>query len=222
MFICERCFSELDLAVKFRERCIFSQNYLEEMLKQERKESLETYENELSEDLIDEDQLEYVDDDENDEEFHYEDEADNSIGLEQEEEEECIDESDDVIEDVETLEEEEQEGNENLEVAGYYSKRPVEELDDNRPKKRLRNFFICEECGEYFKIEAEYNAHMEGHFQHKPSKQFFPCQQCSASFNSKNLLQNHLREEHGGKRLFKCATCGEEFLEHSARQRHEM
>jgi len=27
-FICERCFSELDLATKFRERCIFSQKYL--------------------------------------------------------------------------------------------------------------------------------------------------------------------------------------------------
>lgn len=187
------------------------------MLKKERKECLENYENELSEDLIDEDQLEYVDDDENDEEIQYEEDSDKGIGLKQEE---FIDENDDVMEDFEALEEEE-EGNEVLVVSDYCGKRSVEVLDDSRPKKRLRNFFICEECGEYFKMEVEYKAHLEGHFQHKPSKQFFPCQQCSASFNSKNLLQNHQREEHGGNRLFKCATCGEQFLEHSAKQRHE-
>lgn len=210
------------MAIKFRERCIFSQNYLEEMLKKERNEFLKRYENELSEDLIDEDQLEYVDDDdENDDEN---DEELGDVEVEVTEDDFMYENDDAICEEVETLEDEEEdvEEHEDLSVAGN-GKRQMEIVEDSSmPKKRLRNFFICEECGEYFKLEVEYNAHMEGHFERKSSKQYFPCELCRGSFPSKNQLHNHQREEHGGNRLFKCATCGEQFLEHSAKQRHEM
>ncbi|KAL7727230.1 hypothetical protein ACLKA6_004490 [Drosophila palustris] len=213
-FICERCNSELDLAVKFRERCIFSQNYLQDMLKKN-SNKFETADNELSEELIDEDQLEYIDQD-----LEIEDLNDCV-----EQEQECAPE--DAVEDVSESEFIETADFECLEpeesANSGENKRHLVLLQDSRPAKRLRNFFICEECGEYFKKENEYRAHLEGHKERKESKHFFPCYQCSSFFNTKTMLNLHRRNEHGnGNRLFKCNTCGETFLEHTAKQRHEI
>ncbi|XP_034484833.1 zinc finger protein 708 [Drosophila innubila] len=210
-FMCERCNSELDLAVKFRERCIFSQHYLQDMLKKS-SNAFPSADNELSEELIDEDQLEYIDQD-----LKFEDIND------------CIEESyvcepEYVVGDVS---EEELVDAEDFENPGPVespkkNKRHFVLFQESRPVKRLRNFFICEECGGYFKNENEYKDHLEGHMDRKESIQFYPCNECSLSFNTKSLLNLHRRNEHNGNRLFKCNTCGETFLEHTAKQRHEI
>lgn len=168
--------------------------------------------NELSEELIDEDQLEY-----NDQEIQFEDFNDCI-------EENYICEPDDVVEDLtaEELAETVDFENPTSEVSSKKNKRHLVLLQDSRPVKRLRNFFICEECGGFFKKENEYKDHLAGHMDRKESKQFFPCHECSSFFNTKAMLALHRRNEHHGNRLFKCNTCGETFLEHTAKQRHEM
>ncbi|KAH8359767.1 hypothetical protein KR093_008702 [Drosophila rubida] len=212
-FICERCNSELDLAVKFRERCIFSQNYLENVLKKQYDEL--SAKDELSEELIDEDELEYEDQPVAFEENkHFEEDvsedlpdndADEPISDEAENFEEVIE-----LEITQTDEESKK------------KRRHMVLLQENRPAKRLRNFFICEECGGYFNNEKDYNNHLNGHKEHKESPKFFPCCQCSAHFSTKTLLRQHRQQEHNGNRLFKCSICGETFLEHTAKQRHEI
>ncbi|XP_064556563.1 zinc finger protein 436 [Drosophila montana] len=206
-FICDRCYSELDLAIKFRERCIFSQKYLEEMLTKVRKEFVvNTAERELYEDLIDEEQLEYIDEDV---QFL----EDNDVGN-------LFEEMSAEITEDEVAETGHVEENAN-EDQSRSEKRHWVLLEDKRPAKRLRHFFICEECGEYFKNEYDYNEHKEGHLENKESKKFFPCYKCPATFKTRIALKLHRREEHSGERNFKCATCGETFLEHNAKQRHE-
>lgn len=195
------------MAIKFRERCIFSQKYLNEMhAKIHNKSVVSTAERELHEDLIDEEQLEYIDEEVQILEDNYEIPQDDVT-------EELVDEE--FVEETDDAEEEDTEEQMNKE------KRHWVLLEDNRPTKRLRNFFICEECGEYFNDEDEYNEHAKGHVQHKESKRFFPCYKCPANFNTKIALKIHRQEQHSGDRLFKCSTCGETFLQHSAKQRHE-
>ncbi|KAH8403927.1 hypothetical protein KR215_006460 [Drosophila sulfurigaster] len=214
-FICERCNSELELAIKFRERCIFSQNYLEDLLKKQYEEL--SAKNELSEELIDEAELEYqeepvaFEDDKVWEEENYTEMSDDDNVKHISEEAEEIEEVFEIAE----LEQEEQEQPKN-------NKRHMVLLQENRPTKRLRNFFICEECGGFFNKEKDYNNHMKGHTEHKESPQFFPCCQCTAHFSTKTMLKQHRRDVHNGNRLFKCGICGEGFLEHTAKQRHEM
>ncbi|XP_062126825.1 zinc finger protein 132 [Drosophila sulfurigaster albostrigata] len=214
-FICERCNSELELAIKFRERCIFSQNYLEDLLKKQYEEL--SAKNELSEELIDEAELEYqeepvaFEDDKVWEEENYTEMSDDDNVKHISEEAEEIQEVFEIAE----LEQEEQEQPKN-------NKRHMVLLQENRPTKRLRNFFICEECGGFFNKEKDYNNHMKGHTEHKESPQFFPCCQCTAHFSTKTMLKQHRRDVHNGNRLFKCGICGEGFLEHTAKQRHEI
>ncbi|EDV94766.1 transcription factor Ouib [Drosophila grimshawi] len=210
-FICHRCHSELDLAIKFRERCIFSQNYLENLLQKSNKEIVfNAAAQELYEDLIDEEQLEYVDEDVQVVERN--DDVDDDV-------------PDDVsemltIDELSQFEEFVDEGA--AEKQSKSEKRHFVLLQDTRPAKRCRNFFICEECGEFFKCQPDYNEHLKCHVESKEAKQLFACGQCGTNFNSSSALRQHRQQEHNGRRLFKCATCGETFLEHSAKQRHEI
>jgi len=167
----------------------------------------ETADRELSEESVDEDQLEYIDQD-----------------LQFDEEQDYICESDDVVEDVSAEEVVETVDFEDLETdePQKKNKRHFVLLQDSRPVKRIRNFFICEECGEFYKDENEYKEHLDCHIERKESKKFFPCCLCSQFFNRKTMLKQHLRTEHNRNRLFKCNTCDETFLEHTAKQRHEM
>jgi len=151
-----------------------------------------TADNELSEELIDEDQLEYIDQD-----LKFEDLND------------CIEESyvcepDDVVREVSEEELVDAEDFENPEPveSPKKNKRHFVLFQESRPVKRLRNFFICEECGGYFKKENEYKDHLEGHMERKESKQFYPCHECSLSFNTKSLLNLHRRNDHNGNGQF--------------------
>ncbi|ALC45950.1 CG14667 [Drosophila busckii] len=208
-YICERCNSELEFAMKFRERCIFSQKYLRDMIDREHCEKVAgKAPDELSEDLIDEDQLEYMQDD-------YQTLNDN------EEEEDAS------FEYSESIDDNSQDAKpyqvENIDYAAQEqsrrAKRHLVLLKESRPK-RARNFFICEECGQFFITEDKYTKHLEGHIELKESVDFFPCGKCTATFPSRSLLKTHRREEHSIPQ-FKCTICDEVFLEYCAKQRHE-
>ncbi|XP_017855991.1 PREDICTED: transcription factor Ouib [Drosophila arizonae] len=203
-YICVRCSNELDLAIKFRERCIFTQKYLKEVYTKRRSIELvaKSTEPELHEDLIDEEQLEYLDDDVQVIEDINDYVAEDMSG------EDFLEETEDV--EVEVTEEQSSKEKQHWVL-----------LEDSRPSKRVRNFFICEECGEFFNTESSYNLHIKGHMQQKEAKRFFPCCKCPSTFNTKIALKAHREQFHTGDRLFKCSTCGETFMQHSAKQRHE-
>lgn len=194
----------MDSAIKFRERCIFTQKYLKEMYTKRctNEFAVKSADPELHEDLIDEEQLEYLEDD---------------VQV-------LEDINDYVAEDMsgeEFLEENEDVKVEGTEEQSCKEKQHWVLLEDSRPIKRVRNFFICEECGEFFNTESDYNLHIKGHTKEKGSKRLFPCCKCPSTFNTKIALKAHCQKLHTGDRLFKCSTCGETFMQHSAKQRHE-
>ncbi|XP_022213645.2 oocyte zinc finger protein XlCOF19 [Drosophila obscura] len=196
-FVCERCFSELDLAVKFRERCIFSQKYLLDMVKKSTEEDRKKYvPTELHEQLIDPDQLEPTIDD--DELF---------MGFDRGDDEEF------------TSEEDPQAAM--LVAAEEAHKAAIKEEQMSRAAKRRRNFFICEQCGQFYDDEYSYNEHLDAHQERKEMKMFFPCTECPETFTKKTDLKQHRTRCHIGQRHFKCSTCGEVFVSMGAKLRHE-
>jgi len=143
-FICERCFSELDLATKFRERCIFSQKYLLDIRNKSQDPSI-VYIDEgpepLDEQLIDADQLEAQDD----EQFLVYEE---------------------MVEDGEDMDEFPPDDDPEASVmaaAEAAHQADIQEQQLERAAKRRRNFFICDECGQLFNDEYVYNEHLDGH-----------------------------------------------------------
>ncbi|XP_016980418.2 zinc finger protein 852 [Drosophila rhopaloa] len=205
--VCERCFSELDLATKFRERCIFSQKYLLDIKKKERDPSIVRVNLDpepLDEELIDADQLEAH----HDEEFLIFDGAD-------EEEAEIYEfqPDDDPDDDPQASV---------MAAAEAAHQAEIQEQQLERAAKRRRNFFICDECGQLFNDEYLYNEHLDGHLGRREMKQFFPCNECPETFKKKALLKQHRAKVHGGQRKnFECSICGEVFSALGAKIRHE-
>jgi len=162
-FICERCFSELDLATKFRERCIFSQKYLLDIRNKSQDPSI-VYIDEgpepLDEQLIDADQLEAQDD----EQFLVYEE---------------------MVEDGEDMDEFPPDDDPEASVmaaAEAAHQADIQEQQLERAAKRRRNFFICDECGQLFNDEYVYNEHLDGHQDRREMKQFFPCPECPKTY----------------------------------------
>ncbi|XP_017082094.1 transcription factor Ouib [Drosophila eugracilis] len=197
-FVCERCFSELDLATKFRERCIFSQKYLLDIRKKSKDPSIVHVDKEpepLDEQLIDADQ--YISN--NDEEF---------VILNETEDE---------------LEEDDQEDDPQASVmaaAEAAHQAVVQEERQERAAKRRKNFFICEECGQLYNDEYLYNEHLEGHVDRREMKKFHPCPDCSETFAKKIHLKQHQNHIHGAQRRFWCSICKEVFSSLGAKLRH--
>ncbi|XP_037730297.1 transcription factor Ouib isoform X1 [Drosophila subpulchrella] len=201
-FICERCFSELDLATKFRERCIFSQKYLLDIRNKSQDPSI-VYIDEgpepLDEQLIDADQLEAQDD----EEFLVYEE---------------------MVEDGEDMDEFPPDDDPEASVmaaAEAAHQADIQEQQLERAAKRRRNFFICDECGQLFNDEYVYNEHLDGHQDRREMKQFFPCPDCPKTYTKKALLKQHRAQVHTGHRQFRCSICNEVFSSLGAKLRHE-
>ncbi|EDW34315.1 GL21642 [Drosophila persimilis] len=195
-FICERCFSELDLAVKFRERCIFSQKYLLEMVMKTTEEDRRKFPiPELHEIEIDADQLEPTNNDDME-----------LLGFV---------EGDDVEDDEDAQAAV-------LIAAEEAYKAEIKEEQMRRVAKRRRNFFICEQCGQFYDDEYAYNEHLDAHQERKEMKMFFPCTECPETFTKKTDLKQHRSQFHNGQwRQFKCSTCGKVFVSMDAKLRHE-
>ncbi|XP_017044194.1 transcription factor Ouib isoform X1 [Drosophila ficusphila] len=200
-FVCERCFSELDLATKFRERCIFSQKYLLDMKKKSK--GLVVVDNDvdpqpLDEQLIDADQFEA----DYDEDYMIYDRTKEEDSIDQYQPE--IDPEVSILETVEEAQDAD-----------------IEDQQLERASKRRRNFFICDECGQLFHDEYSYNEHLDGHLDRREMKKFFPCTECPETFKKKSLLKQHRELYHESLRQFKCRFCGDVFSAQGARQRHE-
>ncbi|EDW95758.1 uncharacterized protein Dyak_GE25465, isoform A [Drosophila yakuba] len=203
-FVCERCFSELDLAIKFRERCIFSQKYLLEIRKKSRVQSIvhiDLSPEPLDEQMIDADQLKTDDD----EEF---------VCYQGTEEE-----------DPQNLEEfqpvDDPAPASVIAAAEAAHQMDQQEQHMERAAKRRRNFFICDECGTLFHDEYLYNEHLNGHQDRREMNQFFPCSECPETFKKKALLKLHRAQCHSSQRKFKCAICNEVFSALGAKLRHD-
>ncbi|XP_017009897.2 transcription factor Ouib [Drosophila takahashii] len=205
-FVCERCFSELDLATKFRERCIFSQKYLLDIKKKSQDPSIvHVYQDPepLDEQLIDQDQLEAHEDEE--------------FPVFHEIEEYGDQEGEDA---AEFLTDEDPEASV-MAAAEAAHQADIQEQQLERAAKRRRNFFICDDCGQLFNDEYLYNEHLDGHQDRREMKQFFPCPECPETFNKKTLLKQHRAQFHAGQRQFLCSICNEVFSSLGAKLRHE-
>ncbi|KQS38451.1 uncharacterized protein Dere_GG12782, isoform B [Drosophila erecta] len=201
-FVCERCFSELDLATKFRERCIFSQKYLLEIRKKSKDQSIvhiDLSPEPLDEQLIDADQLE-VDDDE---QFV------------------CYQDTEEDPQDLEEFQPDEEPSSSVIAAAEATHQADLHEQQIERAAKRRRNFFICDECGTLFHDEYLYNEHLNGHQNRREMNQFFPCPECPETFKKKALLKLHRAQFHSTQRKFKCTICNEVFAAMGAKLRHD-
>ncbi|KAH8241305.1 hypothetical protein KR032_007707 [Drosophila birchii] len=191
-FLCHRCTSELDLAVKFRERCMFSQKYLLDI---KRKSLHPQYTNiaspALHEQLIDTDQLGDLDSGE-------------LVAFDQEDDEDS-----------------QTEGDPEALVMAAAAQAELQEKHQERAAKRRKNFFICNECGRVFNDEYQYKEHQDAHSCRREMKQFFPCPECPQTFKRKPMLKEHLARTHLGHRQFACSTCNEVFIALGDKLRHE-
>ncbi|KAH8381990.1 hypothetical protein KR009_001271 [Drosophila setifemur] len=194
-FICDRCFSELDLAVKFRERCIFSQKYLLDIKQKSKSTTKVRYTPaELQEQLIDAEQL---------------------VSAEEDEEVYVCGSGGDEYDDDEDPEASV------MAAAEAAHQAEIKEQQLERAAKRRRNFFICDDCGQFFNNEYVFNEHVDAHQGRRETKQFFPCSGCPETFKRKALLKQHRLEAHGGDTVFKCHTCGEVFATRGDKLRHQ-
>ncbi|XP_068155751.1 transcription factor Ouib [Drosophila tropicalis] len=214
-FICERCQSELDLAVKFRERCIFSQRYLKEMLEKE----CERGETEFVElDVTDAPMIEL-----DDEQLMFEEEG-VLIELDQNfEDEEGQSFNEDLVEEDED-DEEEDEIDPEASVMAAAEAAYVADLEEQQSRgaaKSRQQFFICDECGHLSVNPNSYSEHLRAHADRKTMKRFYPCNDCKRTFTTKAKLENHRLQSHSSLRIFKCSTCGETFAAYGDRQRHQ-
>ncbi|KAH8268487.1 hypothetical protein KR026_007579 [Drosophila bipectinata] len=190
---CERCQSELDLAMKFRERCIFSQKYLLDIKQKEKsKPKHKTTPAELEEQLIDADFVKPV-------EFEV-----------------CVVENFD-----DELSDDDDPQASVMAAAEAAHQAEIREQQLERAAKRHRNFFICELCGHFFKDEYLYNSHVAAHECRKEMKDFFPCNECPLHFKTRVLLRQHRAQCHIENATFKCFTCGEIFLSRGDKLRHQ-
>ncbi|XP_033166541.1 transcription factor Ouib [Drosophila mauritiana] len=205
--VCERCFSELDLAAKFRERCIFSQKYLLDIIKKPSDQSTDHVElspEPLDEQLIDADQLETHDD--NEQYVCYQESKEEPQDLEE------IEPDDDPAAAVMAAAEA---------AAEAAHQEDLQEQEMERAAKRRSNFFICDECGTLFHDAFLYTEHLNGHQNRRDMNQFFPCPECPQTFKKKALLKQHRTQAHLINRRFQCAICHEVFASLGAKFRHD-
>ncbi|XP_040203486.1 zinc finger protein 572-like [Rana temporaria] len=93
-----------------------------------------------------------------------------------------------------------------------------EEDDDEHEPQTVRDAavlptekkFSCTECGKFFQIKSNLNAHKRSHTGEKP----FSCPDCGKCFSKKSHLITHQRL-HTGEKPFSCSWCEKCFVQKS-------
>ncbi|KAH8292476.1 hypothetical protein KR054_010666 [Drosophila jambulina] len=204
-FLCNRCTSELELAVKFRERCIFSQKYLLEVKKKSPQPHFTNIASpELHEQLIDADQLDgdfvvYDGEDEEEEESQTDEDPEALVMAAAEQAE--IEERQQIralkrrknffiCSDCGLVFNDECEYNEHIEA--------------HLGRREMKQFFPCPECSQTFKRKSSLKKHQsQWHLGHRQ----FTCSTCNEVFVA---LGDKLRHEkaHQNERPYPCLECG--------------
>ncbi|KAH8384130.1 hypothetical protein KR009_012222, partial [Drosophila setifemur] len=101
-------------------------------------------------------------------------------------------------------------------------KRPKLSLEEKKLKSRERFRskplnFICDQCGNSFRMAAHLEMHM---LRHNNTKNF-QCSECSKKFYDAYQCNMHLRVRHRGEKPYTCNHCSESFGSASHRLRHE-
>lgn len=89
-----------------------------------------------------------------------------------------------------------------------------------RPSRLDKFAVMCHECGGFFDSESTLRNHAQSHLpdDHKP---IFECYICKRTYACKNSLKYHWPDHVGGRKRFKCTTCGSEFGRIDSLTRHE-
>ncbi|KAH8386224.1 transcription factor Ouib [Drosophila serrata] len=235
-FLCHRCTSELDLAVKFRERCIFSQKYLLDIQNKSRQPH---YANTaLHEQLIDADQLgdhdsgEFVAYDEEDERESETDEDPEALVMAAAEQAEIQEKQQEralkrrknffICNECGRIFHDEDQYNEHME--GHLGRRemkqffPCPECSQSFKKKKtlkdhlarihlVHHRFECSTCNEVFTALGDKLRHEKAHQNERP----YPCLECGMCFPSVLELQEHSSTHPEDKWKFRCEPCNTNF-----------
>lgn len=88
--------------------------------------------------------------------------------------------------------------------------------------------FVCEECGENFSRNQQYQTHLEVHrnkkqkFKKEKQKKIYDCNLCESNvvFDSLKLFKSHMEEQHKTEG-FVCEQCGAYFNKSANLKQHE-
>lgn len=79
---------------------------------------------------------------------------------------------------------------------------------------------MCHECGGLFESESVLRSHARSHLPAE-CKPTFECYMCKQSYGCRLSLKHHILIHNGGKRRFKCDTCGKDFARQDILRRHQ-
>ncbi|KAM3595474.1 uncharacterized protein V6R79_024044 [Siganus canaliculatus] len=81
----------------------------------------------------------------------------------------------------------------------------------------VKKDFICDTCGEAFKLKSCLDTHMGSHHGEKP----FSCEICGNRFSRASALKTHTYRIHIAKKPLSCKTCGKRFNFNSTLLAHQ-
>ncbi|XP_017023382.1 transcription factor Ouib [Drosophila kikkawai] len=239
-FLCDRCTSELDLAVKFRERCIFSQKYLLDIkTKTQDLHPSKIASPELHEQLIDAE--EFVTCNEEDEVESHTDEDPEALVMAAAEQAEIQEKRQEraskrsknffICNECGRIFNDECQYNDHLE--GHLGRREMRHffpcpecpqifkrkftLKEHRTRNHLgHRQFVCSTCNEVFIALGDKLRHEKAHQNERP----YPCLECGMCFSSVVELQAHSSTHPEDKWKFRCEPCNENFQSRKDVQTH--
>lgn len=114
----------------------------------------------------------------------------------------------------------------------YYGCTPPEMAEHNREFHIKDHPYICEECGECFKRNQQFQVHVEVHMKRKKKamealktdhdeekKKIYTCEICSTEFKLLKCYEKHCQESHKLEG-FMCELCGSHFKDKFSLQQH--
>ena len=92
-------------------------------------------------------------------------------------------------------------------------------LDDHMLDHDSTSSFLCSQCGKSFNRPSTYRLHQAYHAS-KANPGTHPCEHCSKSYDTRSLLNKHVRSTHQKERNHKCGICDTGFFSRQQRNTH--